>query len=542
MRPPYRPASTNPSKVIKPSNIIKSSSGQRADGRTDHARLARTFRRFAAFCLVAGLVATALLTTPSSASFGRLPAAVAGQPGATATGQTRETRRASTGALPLFGALISPLVDESIETYAADCTTPKTTFSLGETVCAKVVGAPIGSPVQRRFVWAANSGNTVRTANILTPVQTDLYTLPSTPTSTINGLTIDNRGKWRVNINDTSEGAVRASAFFIVRDPAKPTVNLSVNQTIAVADAEVNAGANIASTLYVNNPGPDNAQNAQLSVSIPANTTFVSATQDSGPAFNCATPPAGSTLNCTNSSLATGAQAVFTVVYKVDQNTPVNTVIVNTSSVSSSTTELNTSDNSSSIRSVVRGVEQTEVECAYTCPGNITQPNDPGQAGAVVNYSPVGSSDASCTATCSRLSGSFFPIGTTTVTCGDDTASCTFDVTVQDTRAVRITLNGASTLEVECHDAFTDPGATAVDPSGNPLEVTTSGSVDANTPNAYTLTYTATDGTTTATETRTVNVVDTQVPTITLNGDDEVTIECHGSFTDPGATAEDTCA
>lgn len=39
-----------------------------------------------------------------------------------------------------------------------------------------------------------------------------------------------------------------------------------------------------------------------------------------------------------------------------------------------------------------------------------------------------------------------------------------------------------------------------------------------------------------------MTVVDDTPPIITLNGNDPMTVECHTSFTDPGATAEDNCA
>jgi len=39
-----------------------------------------------------------------------------------------------------------------------------------------------------------------------------------------------------------------------------------------------------------------------------------------------------------------------------------------------------------------------------------------------------------------------------------------------------------------------------------------------------------------------VGVVDTMPPVITLNGTNPMTVECHGTFTDPGATATDSCA
>ena len=72
--------------------------------------------------------------------------------------------------------------------------------------------------------------------------------------------------------------------------------------------------------------------------------------------------------------------------------------------------------------------------CELTCPANITQSNDPDQCGAVVNYPPPTTTGTCGTVTCSPASGSFFPVGTTTVTCtatGDD---CTFTITVVDTQ------------------------------------------------------------------------------------------------------------
>jgi len=104
-----------------------------------------------------------------------------------------------------------------------------------------------------------------------------------------------------------------------------------------------------------------------------------------------------------------------------------------------------------------------------------------------------------------------------------------------------ITLAGANPLAVECHTSFTDPGATASDACGS-IAVSASGSVDPNTPGSYTITYHATDGTNPTTQTRTVNVVDTIPPVITLIGSSPLTVDSGSSFTDPGATANDACA
>jgi hypothetical protein len=55
--------------------------------------------------------------------------------------------------------------------------------------------------------------------------------------------------------------------------------------------------------------------------------------------------------------------------------------------------------------------------CVITCPANITKSNDPNQCGAVVTYPPPTSTGTCGTITCTPASGSFFPVGTTTVTC-----------------------------------------------------------------------------------------------------------------------------
>ena len=74
-------------------------------------------------------------------------------------------------------------------------------------------------------------------------------------------------------------------------------------------------------------------------------------------------------------------------------------------------------------------------------------------------------------------------------------------------------------------------------------------SVDPSIAGTYTVTYTATDGTHETTATRTVIVgtfpedevdqpgTSNVPPTLTLNGDDQITLECGNAFTDPGATA-----
>ncbi len=85
-------------------------------------------------------------------------------------------------------------------------------------------------------------------------------------------------------------------------------------------------------------------------------------------------------------------------------------------------------------------VTVTQQACTITCPTNITRSNDPGQCGAVVSY-PAPTTSAGCgTVTCSPASGSFFPKGTTTVTCTTTAGpGCAFTITIADTQSPLIT-------------------------------------------------------------------------------------------------------
>jgi len=110
----------------------------------------------------------------------------------------------------------------------------------------------------------------------------------------------------------------------------------------------------------------------------------------------------------------------------------------------------------------------------------------------------------------------------------------------KDLSAPVITLLGDNPMSIEVGSEFADPGATVTDDIDGELTATVSGSVDASLLGSYTLNYEATDAAgNSASATRTVDVVDSTAPVITLLGDNPMTIDQGSDFTDPGATVAD---
>ena len=109
-----------------------------------------------------------------------------------------------------------------------------------------------------------------------------------------------------------------------------------------------NPGQDIRYQITLTNNGPNSASDVTLSNPIPGNTSFVSFTQDSGPAFTASTPAVGSagSLSATIASLDPGESAVFTVLVRVNDSTIDNTIITNTTTATTSKIELNSNNSS----------------------------------------------------------------------------------------------------------------------------------------------------------------------------------------------------
>ncbi|MGA9770101.1 MAG: HYR domain-containing protein [Blastocatellia bacterium] len=322
----------------------------------------------------------------------------------------------------------SAQTSETLTTFASNCTTPKTFFNLGDTVCVVATDTPLGPPAQRKFEWVTPNGEIFQFGpEITSDPQNVSITIPSSgPSAQV--------GTWTVKTVDVSNNGY-ATARFVVQDPNNASVDL---WTPLFAPSEISAGSSASFTVFVTNKGPNDAQNVELTVTVATNSTFMSETQLSGPAFSCTNPSVGSTgsSTCTVATLPANSTAVLQFIFQVDAGATAGAEVSSTATVSSSTTEIFAADNTFTATATI-----TPQTCDITCPSDITMGKDAGQCGAVITFStPVGSGPGCGTIECSPPSGGFFPIGTTNVICfGNSGTACSFAVTIQDSQPATIT-------------------------------------------------------------------------------------------------------
>ena len=165
----------------------------------------------------------------------------------------------------------------------------------------------------------------------------------------------------RVNSNISGGGSISNSPRVVSNPPDIHSLDNGPNETtniITRADmlvaklgpATAQAGGNVSYALAVTNGGPSDAQAVDLSDTLPANTTFVSMAQNSGPAFGLTTPAVGGTgtAHATIATMAAGASATFTLVVKVNAAAALGSTINNTASIATTTADPVVGNNSSS--------------------------------------------------------------------------------------------------------------------------------------------------------------------------------------------------
>jgi|GEM_PF-2215795 len=145
-------------------------------------------------------------------------------------------------------------------------------------------------------------------------------------------------------------------------------------------------------------------------------------------------------------------------------------------------------------------------------------------SGAVVNYTAPDATDTvdgTFSATCSLVSGSTFPLGTTLVTCnasdvaGNAATETSFNITVEDETPPVITLIGDATINLAIGQTYTELGATAIDNVDGDVtsHIVITGSVDTAIAGTYYINYNVSDvaGNNAEQKTRTVIVSALQI-------------------------------
>ena len=188
--------------------------------------------------------------------------------------------------------------------------------------------------------------------------------------------------------------------------------------------------------------------------------------------------------------------------------------------------------------------------CPVNCPADITVQNDAGSCGANVTF-PAPTGGGSGTVACNRASGSFFPIGSTTVTCTSSGGStCSFNVTVNDDQDPSITAPSDITTSAgaSCSAAPNVGTPVAADNCGAPaVSVARSDAQPLSAPyplGTTTITWTATDANgNSSSDVQNVTVQDTMKPVLTIPANRSVVADSSCTKTvDAGtASAVDNC-
>ncbi|MBI1741721.1 DUF11 domain-containing protein [Candidatus Acetothermia bacterium] len=155
-------------------------------------------------------------------------------------------------------------------------------------------------------------------------------------------------------------------------DTEDTTVNPVADLSITKSDNPdpVSANGTLTYTLNVANAGPSTATNVTVTDTLPGGTTFVSAT---GSGWGCG--QAAGIVTCTRASLAVGAAPAITIIVTAPAN---GGTITDTATVSSSTTDLNPSNNTDTEDTTVTSIADLAI--------NKSDNPDPVNAGATLTY------------------------------------------------------------------------------------------------------------------------------------------------------------
>jgi uncharacterized repeat protein (TIGR01451 family) len=229
------------------------------------------------------------------------------------------------------------------------------------------------------------------TANFTLVVQVDSDVPNGNTLTNTASVTNDVTDSNMANDSDTETTSVETLADLVVT---------KIDQTDPVM-----AGLGVIYEVTLTNSGPSDAQNVVLTDVTPAESTPFGFAQQSGPAFTLAFDGM-QTFTATIATLAAGATAKFLVGTTIDDDLADGSIVANTATATSSTTDLNLTNNAD--------MEQTTVEAVDLAVTKTDSP-DAVAAGSLLTYSITVVNNALTTAAENIELSDMIPAGTTFV-------------------------------------------------------------------------------------------------------------------------------
>ena len=227
-----------------------------------------------------------------------------------------------------------------------DAVPANTTFVGASLIGGGGTGAPFCAPP-----FATNNGHVQCVMNTLPPNVSFSFRIQVRVNPDAVGATITNTATVSSPTADPNQANNTATVQTNVSPVPPVNADISIGKFIPNQNVPfAGPGETITYLLLVRNGGPAAAQSFTITDALPPNTTFESIVQTAGPAFTCTTPAVGAngTVTCSIASLASGANADFTLVVRVAPNAGTSGTITNTATVTSSSPDPNPANNSSS--------------------------------------------------------------------------------------------------------------------------------------------------------------------------------------------------
>jgi hypothetical protein len=321
---------------------------------------------------------------------------------------------------------------------------------------------------------------------------------------------------------DNIDGDITASIVTV--NPVNTSVLGSYTVTYNVDDSSGNSAVEVTRTVnVVDTTIPVITLLGASPVDVEAGTPYVDAGATAADSFEGDLTGSIVTVNPVNTSIL----GSYTVTYNVDDSEGNSAIEV--------TRTVNVVDSTIPVITLL-GASPVDVEAGtpYVDAGATAVDSFEGDlTGSIVTVNPVNTS----------VLGSYTVTYNVDDSSGNSAIEVTRTVNVVDTTVPVITLLGASPVDVEAGSVYVDAGATALDSFEGDLtgSIVTVNPVNTSILGSYTVTYNVDDssGNSAIEVTRTVNVVDTTIPVITLLGASPVDVEAGSVYVDAGATALD---